>query len=162
MENNKIYLRTNILKQDVENVTEILSSTNFFRKDEIDVAIELVEETISKGKEAGYEFVFAEIDNKTVAYTCFGSIPCSVVSFDLYWIATHQDYRGKGIGKIILQKTEEIVKILGGRSIYIETSSKPLYESTRQFYLSNNYNLEALFEDFYDIGDGKCVYVKKL
>lgn len=161
MENNKINLRTNVLKQDIENVREILVSSSFFRPDEIEVATELVQETLNKGKAAGYEFVFAEINDKTVAYTCFGSIPCSLVSFDLYWIATHQEFRGKGIGKLILQKTEEIVEQLGGRSLYIETSSKPLYEPTRQFYIANSYKLEALFEDFYDVGDGKCVYVKR-
>jgi len=155
-------LRYEAKQSDLQSVDEILRSTDFFREDEIEVAVELVQERLDKGKESGYEFVFLDIDEKTVAYVCFGLIPCSLISYDLYWIGTHQDYRGKGMGKIILLETEKIVKELGGKAIYIETSSKQKYLPTQKFYENNNYDLKFVYEDFYDVGDSKFVYVKKL
>jgi N-acetylglutamate synthase-like GNAT family acetyltransferase len=146
--------------EDIEDVTDIVRSTGFFREDEVLVARELVDERYHKGKESGYEFIFAEVDGRTIAYSCFGLIPCTLKSYDLYWIATHNDFRGKGIGRIILKKTEEAVIQTGGKTVYVETSSKEQYISTRVFYEKNNYILKARFEDFYDIGDDKCVYIK--
>jgi GNAT superfamily N-acetyltransferase len=162
MTNNEIKLRTNVLKEDIDNVREIVKSTGFFRDDEIEVAAGLAAEVVENGKEAGYEFVFVELDNKTVAYVCFGLIPCTLVSYDLYWIACHQEYRNKGLGKILLKKCEEAVALLGGKGIYIETSNKEKYEPTRHFYLRNDYVLMHTYPDFYDTGDDKVVYVKFL
>ncbi|HNT42146.1 MAG: GNAT family N-acetyltransferase [Bacteroidales bacterium] len=147
---------------DKAGIREILSSSGFFHDFEIDVAIELVEEALAKGTESGYYFVFADHMGTTISYACFGPIPCTRHSFDLYWIGTHQDYRGKGLGKQVLQRVENEIKQLNGRKIYIETSSKPMYEPTRQFYLSNAYENEAILKNFYDEGDDKVVYSKSL
>jgi N-acetylglutamate synthase-like GNAT family acetyltransferase len=160
MKSEKITFRTNVKFEDIEDVMEIVRSTGFFREDEILVARELVDERFHKGAESGYEFIFAEMDGKTIAYSCYGLIPCTLKSYDLYWIATHNDFRGKGIGRLVLKQTEEAVNRLGGKTVYVETSSKEQYISTRTFYEKNEYILKARFEDFYDIGDDKCVYIK--
>lgn len=157
-----ISLRTSVKKQDPAAVHEIVSSTGFFRPDEIEVAVELVNERLDKGKSSGYEFVFAEIDGRVAAYSCFGLIPCSLVSWDLYWIATGKDFQNHGLGKMLLGRTEEIIREAGGKTIYIETSSKPLYEPTRAFYLRNGCTIKVRMEDFYDMGDDKIVFCKKL
>lgn len=159
MSNNKI-LRTDIKATDPSAIEQIVNSTGFFRPDEIKVAVELADERLEKGADSGYEFVFAEIDRQVAAYVCFGLIPCSLISYDLYWIATHRDFQGHGLGKLLLQKCEEIVKSMGGKSIYIETSGKELYAPTQGFYLRNGYQLKVRMEDFYDVGDDKLVYVK--
>jgi len=160
MKTENITFRTIVKFEDIEDVTGIVRSTNFFREDEVLVARELVEEAFHKGKESGYEFIFAEVGGRTISYSCYGLIPCTLKSYDLYWIATHNDFRGKGIGRIVLKKTEEAVASLGGKTVYVETSSKEQYISTRLFYEKNDYTLKARFEDFYDIGDDKCVYTK--
>jgi ribosomal protein S18 acetylase RimI-like enzyme len=154
--------RSDVRNSDIEAVREIVTSTGFFRLDEIPVAVDLVEERFYKGKESGYEFIFLETEGKTIAYSCFGLIPCSLLSYDLYWIVTHNDYRGKGLGSLLLKETEKQVGLLGGKAIYVETSSQIKYVPTQKFYEKNNYELQARFGDFYDIGDDKLIYVKKL
>lgn len=155
--------RTDVRNEDLENVKEILTSTGFFYDFEIDVALELVQEYLDKGKESGYYFLFAENNNrKTIGYACFGPIPCTKHSFDLYWIGVHQDSRGGGIGKKILSESENIIRELGGKKIFIETSSTQKYHPTRKFYLDTNYNEAALLTDFYAPGDSKHIYEKSL
>jgi ribosomal protein S18 acetylase RimI-like enzyme len=158
MEN--IVFRNNLMTGDPAVVEAIVRSTGFFREDEVKVAVELVEERLSKGAESGYEFLFAEVGGQTVAYSSFGLIPCTLHSFDLYWIATHRDYMNRGIGRMLLRESEKAIRDLGGAGIYVETSSKELYAPTRAFYEKNDYLLKAQFEDFYDRGDHKNVYVK--
>ncbi|MCC6471544.1 MAG: GNAT family N-acetyltransferase [Alphaproteobacteria bacterium] len=148
---------------DVAAIRRIVESTGFFRPDEVAVAVELVEERLARGIEAsGYHFVFADDDEGAVGYACFGPIPCSLVSWDLYWIAVEDAARGRGLGRELLGRAEAAMRAQGGRAIYIETSSKPQYDATRAFYLACGYRLEHVFADFYAPGDGKAVYSKRL
>ncbi|MFO7669365.1 MAG: GNAT family N-acetyltransferase [Bacteroidales bacterium] len=158
--NLQITLRSEVTPTDPETIRMIVSSTGFFRDDEIPVAAELAEERLEKGAASGYEFLFAEIAGETVAYSCYGLIPCTLHSYDLYWIATRLDYMNRGIGKRLLQETEKAIFMAGGQGIYVETSSKEQYAPTRAFYENNQYQLQARFENFYAPGDDKLVYVK--
>ena len=158
----KYTLRFEPLKEDVESVRQIIHSSGFFQEHEIPVALELVEEAIENGLDSGYFFVFAMDGDRTVSYACYGTIACTKDSYDLYWIATHDDYRGKGVGSLILSETEKKIKSMGGRKIYIETSSKPLYIPTQGFYEKHGYLKEALLKDFYDVNDDKIIYSKSL
>ena len=160
--NNNITLRFEPLADDVETVREIIHSTGFFQEHEIPVALELVEEAINNGLNSGYYFVFAMDGKRTISYACYGTIACTKNSYDLYWIATHNDYRGKGVGSLILKETEKKIKSMGGRVIYIETSSKPLYVPTQSFYEKHEYFKEAILKDFYDIKDDKIIYSKHI
>lgn len=154
--------RSEVCKNDLASVREIIESTGFFHSYEIDIAIELVEEKLNKGTESTYNFIFAENDGKAIGYTCFGNIPCTLYSYDLYWIAVHNNYRSLGLGKILMDKTEEAIKKIGGKGIYIETSSQEKYKPTQKFYDKCNCELIARFKDFYDDGDDKLVYKKTL
>jgi GNAT superfamily N-acetyltransferase len=150
------------VESDINTVDEILRSTNFFYEDEISVARELVDITLKEGREIGYDFIFASIDGRTAAYTCYGPISCSRVSFDLYWIAVHRDFQKKGIGRMIQIESENKMRAAGCVNVYVETSNRPLYLPTREFYLSCGYTEAALLKDFYDIGDDKVIYSKSL
>jgi ribosomal protein S18 acetylase RimI-like enzyme len=155
------YRRT-VVPSDLMNVANILKSTGFFKPYEIDVAIELVEENLKNGDSSGYRFNFLEIEGKTVGYCCYGEIPVTVKNFDLYWMAVENNYRGKGLGRLLMEKTETDIRALGGRGIYIETSNKELYQPTMTFYKNCGYTQVALFKDFYDLKDNKVVFYKKL
>jgi len=154
--------RTIPVESDINRVREIVESTGFFYDHETEIAVELVSERLAQGESSGYFFVFAETDGITVAYSCFGPIPMSGTSFDLYWIVTHNDFRGKGIGQSLLAETcKEAVK-MGCQIIIAETSGLPHYAPTRAFYEKNNFILEARLKDFYAIGDDKLFYTKKI
>ena len=156
----KLSLRREVRNEDPCRVESMVRSTGFFREDETAVAVELVVECLQKGPESGYEFLFAEVGGETVAFSCYGLIPCTLNSYDLYWIVTHRDFMNRGIGRKILGETENLIRESGGTGIYAETSSKDQYAPTRAFYERNNYLLKARFENFYDLNDDKLVYVK--
>ena len=155
-------LRTSVYPADVETVRAMAAGTGFFNPEEIEIAAELVGERLEKGETSGYEFIFLQINNNTVAYSCYGRIPLTKSSFDLYWIVTRADYRNKGLGKILLKETEDAIRKMGGTAVYAETSSREQYLPTRKFYENNGYDLKARFEDYYDRGDDLVYYVKRL
>jgi GNAT superfamily N-acetyltransferase len=140
----------------------LAAGTGVFRPDEIQVARELVEERLARGAASGYHFWFALDQGCLAGYTCFGEIPCTQGSFDLYWIVVAKDRQGRGLGAALLEKTEAAVDDRGGRAIYVETSGRPDYRSTRSFYRHCGYQMAAVFPDFYAPGDAKVVFKKTL
>ncbi|HTX87356.1 MAG TPA: GNAT family N-acetyltransferase [Bacteroidales bacterium] len=162
MEKEKIHFRTNVTYDDPEHVRDIVASTGFFYDFEIPVAVELVQDYLDQGEDSGYHFIFAEYEGRTVSYSCFGPIACTEGGFDLFWIATHLDFRGTGIGKLLLEETHRAIREMGGRYVIAETSMMDKYLPTRLFYEKNHYDNEGVIRDFYKPGDSKVIYVKRL
>ena len=156
----QLQFREEVQSSDQEVVREIITASGFFSADEVAIAVELVAERLAQGVHSGYYFLFAEHANEVVGYTCFGPIPGTLVSYDLYWIAVRHSYRGQGIGTVLLQRSECTIATLGGRRIYVETSSRAQYNPTHAFYDAQGYHREALLEDYYAPGDSKIIYVK--
>jgi len=78
-----ISVRRNVLLSDTHHVESIVRSTQFFREDEVQVAVELVEERLRKGSESGYEFIFAEIggERSDTAVSVSSPVPCTALIF---------------------------------------------------------------------------------
>jgi ribosomal protein S18 acetylase RimI-like enzyme len=104
----------------------------------------------------------ADYYGRLAGYVCFGPIPCTESSFDLYWIAVHPNFQERGLGRQLVTKSERRIRQLGGIRIYLDTSSRDQYAGTRAFYESCDYTVEAVQEDFYAKGDGRLIYCKKL
>lgn len=158
-----VTLRRELDASDPEAVRAILRATGFFSAAEEDVAIELVQAGLAQGPASGYRFVFAERPGRgVVGYACYGPIPLTRSSYDLYWIAVHPEAQGGGVGRLLLAEVEAAVAGLGGTALYVETSSRPQYAPTRAFYRRAGYREAALLEDFYAPGDGKLVFERRL
>lgn len=158
----QILYREEVLPSDIATVRKLTSATGFFSPDEIAVAVELVEERLAKGLRSGYYFLFAEHGGRVLGYTCFGPIPCTLASYDIYWIAVLPEVQSRGVGRELLKKTERKIEDLGGKRIYVETSAREQYRPTMRFYQRQGYRQEALLKDFYGPGDHKAVFLKIL
>lgn len=157
-----VTFRYEVVPVDRAHIRDLVHSTGFFHAEEVDIAVELVDEWLAKGASSGYEFVIAEQDGRIVGYTCFGLIPCTQSSYDLYWIAVHPKTQGQGLGRLLNAETERRIREKGGTRIYAETSSRPQYQSTRAFYERTGYRLAEMLADFYAPGDGRATYLKIL
>jgi ribosomal protein S18 acetylase RimI-like enzyme len=157
-----LFFREEVTSGDRQAVGRLVRATGFFSEEEIDIAVELVEERLAKGDASGYFFLFAEAGNRLLGYACFGPIPGTAHSFDLYWIAVDPGKQGRGVGRKLMAMSETLMAQSGCVRVYADTSSRPQYEPTRAFYLSCGYVQEAFFADFYAPGDGKVIFVKSL
>ena len=162
MTNQPLEFRYEVRPDDREIVRRLVESTGVFSPVEIDVAVELVDERLKRGPQSGYHFLFAEHEGRTVGYTCYGPIALTAASFDLYWIAVDKAMHGRKVGRLLLERTEELIRAAHGGQVYIETSNRHHYAPTRGFYLRCGYTQKALLKDFYAPGDDKVIYVKGL
>jgi len=147
---------------DKKYIREILDSTKVFFDFEINTALEIVDEYFQKEDKSGYYFILAELEGKVIGYVNYGMVPCTQTSWDIYWIAVKKDIMNKGMGSELMARTEEMIKKMKGKNIWIETSSRKDYDPTRAFYEKLNYTIEAELKDFYAAGDHKVIYHKPL
>jgi acetoin utilization deacetylase AcuC-like enzyme/GNAT superfamily N-acetyltransferase len=154
--------RYEVSPDDLDRIRRLVEVTGFFYPAEVDVAEELVRERLSKGSASGYHFVLAEFYGRLAGYTCFGPIACTTGSYDLYWIAIHPDFQGRGLGRRLLKETERLIQGAGGSRIYVETSQRPQYASTRAFYENHGYRRESVLENFYAPGEAKVTYCRSI
>jgi len=145
--------------RDEHAVAALVRACGNFSDEEVEIAAELPRERHQRGAASGYELLMAEVGGELLSYACWGRIPGSQTSYDLYWIAAHPRAQGSGLAREVLRRALAEVRAEGGRAVYIETSALPAYAAARGFYVSVGARLAATFEDFYAEGDHKLVYV---
>jgi ribosomal protein S18 acetylase RimI-like enzyme len=152
--------RTRPRPADLRALRRLVESTGVFYREEIEIAMELLEERLRRGARSGYEFIFAERAGELVGYCAWGAVPLTKGSYDLYWIAVAPEAQGLGIGRRLMLLAELAVAKHGGGRLYIETSSRAAYARTRRFYRTAGYRQAARLADFYARGDHKVVFCK--
>ena len=155
-------VRRSLEGSDREPLEKLIGQTRFFNAEEVAVAMELIDDRLSQGEASHYRFLVAEEDGEILGYACWGPIPGTVASADLYWIVVDPQQQGKGIGAALLNDAEDWMASAGRTRVYVETATRAQYEGTRSFYLACGYKLVAELEDFYAPGDGKAMFLKVL
>ena len=102
------------------------------------------------------------MNGNLLGFACYGPTPCTVGTWDLYWIAVDPDAYRQGVGRKLAAMTEERIASEGGRLIVAETSSRADYDPTRAFYEALDYRVAARVPDFYAPKDDLVVYTKRL
>jgi D-alanine-D-alanine ligase len=155
-------IRTRPRRSDLRALRRLVESTRVFYREEIEIAIELLEERLRRGARSGYEFIFADRAGELVGYCVWGAVPLTKGSYDLYWIAVAPEAQGLGLGRELMQLAERAVAKRGGGRLYIETSSRAAYSRTRRFYRAAGYKQAARLPHYYAVDDHKLVFYKAI
>jgi ribosomal protein S18 acetylase RimI-like enzyme len=142
-------------------IEKITRAVGVFRDDELLVALEVFDEAVRGAAGNTYSVVGADVDGDLAGWICWGPTPCTLGTYDLYWMAVDPEAQGNGIGKALLEEMERRLAGLA-RLIVIETAGRAEYASTRAFYRSRGYRPAATIADFYAPGDDQVVFVKYL
>jgi len=145
---------------DVSSIEAILKKTENFKEAEVNVAMELVQIVASDPHQQDYNIFVYEENGKILGYHCTGRRPLTDAVYDLYWIVTDTEFKNKGIGKSLIAHAENFVTENNGRWLLVETSSRDIYQATRNFYLRNSYSIISEINDFYSLGDNLIVFGK--
>ena len=146
----------------------VLRSDDTFLDNEVDVALELIDDALAKPA-SDYWFAIAVDDDPAgigadgvVGYICFGPTPMTASSYDLYWIVVHSDARGRGVAGALIRHMESELAGRGATGIRIETSHLESYGSARHVYDRHAYSEVGRIEDFYREGDALVTFYKRL
>ena len=145
-------------------IEEISRAVGVFRDDEIPVALEVFDGAISGIGPAGspdYLALGADVDSRLAGWICWGPTPCTLGTYDLYWMAVDPAHHGSGIGTVLLTAMEQQLPA-SARLVIVETAGRPDYAPTRAFYEARGYRAVSRIPDFYAPGDDQVVYVKRV
>jgi ribosomal protein S18 acetylase RimI-like enzyme len=96
-----------------------------------------------------------------MGWICWGATPCTVGTWDLYWLAVDPAAQGHGVGTALVEAMES--RLRGrARLISVDTSGRDDYAPTRRFYLARGYRAVAVVPDFYAPGDDQVIFTKVL
>jgi ribosomal protein S18 acetylase RimI-like enzyme len=173
----------NLRPADRDQIAAILWATGVFSNAEVDVALELFDETFagsgngSSGERVSatspslpaspfpppdYSFLGAFTpEDELVGYACFGPTPGTDRTYDLYWIAVDPVAHGAGIGTTLLAEVERRLQGQHARMLVVETSSRSDYAPTRGFYGRRGYTEAARVREFYAPGDDRIILTKR-
>ena len=152
-----------ILSRDRESLVTLLQRIDTFTLEEREVALELIDDSIKRPEQSGYQCIVAVDDGDACAgYLSYGRTPMTEATYDLYWVAVDPAHRGKGLGRKLCQAFEETVREAAGTLIRVETSSQEAYSGTLQFYLDAGYVEGGRLPGFYKPGDDLVILYKSL
>jgi ribosomal protein S18 acetylase RimI-like enzyme len=100
------------------------------------------------------------VAGETVGWICYGPTPCTMGTYDIYWIGVSPAWQGKGIGRVLTAFAEQAIRDRGGRLFVVETSGRESYTPTRRFYEALGYEIAASIPDFYGPGDPRVIFIK--
>ena len=160
MSSPKVRYRSRPTAADIPALRRLVAATGVFYRQERAVALELLEVRLRDGARSGYSFFFAECRGELVGYCAWGRVPLTRRTYDLYWIAVAPQAEGQGIGRALLGRVERTLAARGGGHLYIETSSRRVYDRPRRFYRAVGYRQVARLRDFYAPGDHKIMFCK--
>ena len=140
----------------------ILRYSGVFREEEIVVGLELFDETLAPRLDTDYEWVVAEVGESIAGFACYGPVPMTVGTYDLYWIAVAPEARGTAVATLLDEAVESRTKAKDGRWLLAETSSTAPFEAARRFYARRGYALLERLPDYYRDGDDRLTFGKRL
>ncbi|MCX5643768.1 MAG: GNAT family N-acetyltransferase [Phycisphaerae bacterium] len=169
--------------EDRQVVLSFLAETGFFHPDEIEIARELIDSAIAEGPKGHYQSFVACVDrgpdcglketpganpqseirnpkSVPVGWVCWGPAPCTLGTFDIYWLGVASNAQGQGIGRALTNFAEQAIAERGGRLFVVETSSRETYTPTRRFYEALGYREAGRIPDFYGPGDDRVIFLK--
>lgn len=103
----------------------------------------------------------ADVSDTLAGWICWGPTPCTLGTYDLYWMAVDPPWQRAGIGSALLGEMER--RLRGhARLVVVETAGRADYGPTRRFYESRGYARAGRIPEFYAPGDDLVVYTKVL
>ena len=147
-----------VLKTDVEQIKKVVDSSELFPSEYLD---EMISDYLNNSNTE--EFWFTYIDNNapiSIGYC----VPEKLTegTYNLLAIGVLKESQGKGIAREMMSYIELLLQDKGARILIIETSSDDAQIAAREFYKKIGFTQEAVIRDFWQDGEDKIVFWKKL
>jgi ribosomal protein S18 acetylase RimI-like enzyme len=155
MKNDKI---REVIHSDLDSLKIVLDSCGLFPSEYLD---DLISDYFHNLDTNEIWFTYVENDSPISIGYC---IPEKLTSgtYNLLAIGVSENHQRKGVAVEMMNFIEQKLKTIGARVLIIETSSDDAQIGARNLYQKLGYNQEAVIRDFWNEGEDKIVYWKKL
>jgi len=154
---NEIKIRK-VVKGDISGLKKVLDSIELFPAEMLE---DMIADYFNNTETQDIWFTALENDQPISIGYCAPE-KLTIGTFNLYAIGVKSNQQGKGIGSKMMVFLENLLKETGNRLLIVDTSGTDEFKATRAFYKKLNYTQEAVIRDFWDEGDDKVTFWKKL
>ncbi len=147
-----------VVKDDVQGLKDIIDSSDLFPSALLD---EMMENYFNDPASTD-TWLTATYESKPIVVAYYAPEKLTEGTFNLYLIAVHKNFQGRGAGSKMMKCIEDLLRKKGERVLIVETSGSPAFALTRKFYADLGYHREAVIREFYQRGEDKIVFWKKL
>jgi ribosomal protein S18 acetylase RimI-like enzyme len=144
--------------EDVNGLKEVVESSDLFPPEYLD---DMISDYFNNPETEDIWFTYL-IDNNPVAIGYCAPEKFTNGTYNLYAIGVKKELQGKGIGHKMMGFIETLLRDNENRVLIVETSGSGHYKLTRQFYHKLGYRQEAIIKDFWNEGEDKVIFWKKL
>lgn len=145
-------------KDDFIGLKEILNSTGLFPP-------EMLEEMMRpyfEDADSGEIWFSALLDNEVVGFAYCAPEKFCDGTYNLLAIGIDPEKQGHGIGNKLIKHLEKSLQSAGARLLMVESSGSPDYDLSRRFYQRQNFELVATIADYWQEGEDKVIFTKKI
>lgn len=143
---------------DIAKLQQILDETGLFPSD-------MLPEMLSgflTGDACDTVWLTCENNNSPAGFCYAAPEKLTEGTWNMLAIAVSPDQQGAGVGAALTQALEDRLLSSNQRILIADTSGLPEFQRTRNFYLKTGYTQAARIPDFWDEGDDKVTFWKKI
>ena len=147
-----------IKADDIQGLKRVLDSSGLFPSEYLD---EMISDYFNNADTQDIWFTYIDEDRPVAIGYC---VPEKLTNgtYNLLAIGVSEDSQRKGIANEMINYIERQLKSKDGRILIVETSSDDAQIGARKLYEKIGYTKEAVIRDFWNDGEDKIVFWKKL
>jgi len=147
-----------ISKSDIEGLKKVVDSSELFPSEYLD---EMISDYLNNPETQDIWFTNIDDNTPTAIGYCI-SEKLTNGTYNLLAIGVAKDSQRRGIATEMMRYIEQRLKQINGRILIVETSSDDAQIGARKFYDKIGYTQMAAIKDFWNDGEDKIVFWKKL
>lgn len=150
-----------LTEEDIPSILEVISLN--FEKHLPAAEIE-IPQFLEKQQDSDASFLVAEINEQIVGCVGYHAEEDKDVK-DVYWACwfyIHPNFQKKGIGSFLWLEMEKRVKLSGARKLYLDVGNEEDQPAAIKFYLNRGYVKEGELIDYFDEGENKQIFAKRM
>jgi len=148
--------------EDRPHLRAILVHSGVFHDSDAECVEEMFDHAMAKPAPDNYRFLSGWLDGRMLGFACFGWESLTEGTWDLFWVCTLPEGRGRGLGGGLLREAVRVATTEGGRLMVIYTSSTDAYTAARRLYESQGFARTATIPEYYKPGDDLFIYSRRL
>jgi ribosomal protein S18 acetylase RimI-like enzyme len=147
---------------DITAILAVAVEAKLFSAEETTPLKNILEGYFQAGANQEHVWMIDEQERETLGVAYYAAAQMSDRTWYIKMIAVSPDHQGRGRGAAMMRHIESELSARGKRVLLVETSSLPLYDRTRTFYLNCGYDEEARIRDYYADGEDMIVFRKSI